>query len=149
MSQVDGYRTSIFNECRLDTLESGGTLHPTEPWLSAYGAICNGRAIFKASKGYIDSGPNYMAAGDQVCLLESVRTPFILRRMLNSHQYKLVGETYVHGIMQGQAFILLWWDRTVISPCGGGRYLYARELHRAEGVDSSRGIKQALLRISL
>ncbi len=39
---------------------------------------------------------------DEVWLLEGGRTPFLLRRIHGSHEYKFLGEAYIHGIMHGE-----------------------------------------------
>ena len=44
------------------------------------------------------------APGDIICILLGAETPYILRPNENdSKYYKLVGETYIHGIIQGEA----------------------------------------------
>ncbi|KAM7219520.1 Heterokaryon incompatibility protein (HET) domain containing protein [Rhypophila decipiens] len=66
---------------------------------------CRHRALFVTRGGYIGLGPWNVRAGDRVVVLKGGKTPFLLRAMLfagvNSHI--LVGETYVYGIMGGEA----------------------------------------------
>jgi hypothetical protein len=41
--------------------------------------------------------------GDLICLLLSGKVPFLLRP--NGDEYELVGECYVHGLMDGEGLI--------------------------------------------
>lgn len=61
------------------------------------------RKFFTTAKGTIGLGPRSMRPGDLVCVLCGGKVPFILRK--DGAGYTLVGEAYVHGIMDGQA---LW-----------------------------------------
>ncbi|KAF5868701.1 putative heterokaryon incompatibility protein [Botrytis fragariae] len=40
--------------------------------------------------------------GDQLFLLEGGKVPYILRRMKGKEEYKIIGDCYVHGIMDGE-----------------------------------------------
>ncbi|TGO36479.1 hypothetical protein BHYA_0123g00070 [Botrytis hyacinthi] len=40
--------------------------------------------------------------GDQLFLLEGGKVPYILRRMEGEEEYKIIGDCYVHGIMDGE-----------------------------------------------
>ncbi|KAF7945151.1 hypothetical protein EAE96_009930 [Botrytis aclada] len=40
--------------------------------------------------------------GDQLFLLEGGKLPYILRRMEGTEKYKIIGDCYVHGIMDGE-----------------------------------------------
>jgi hypothetical protein len=63
--------------------------------------FCGDRLLFITTKGYIGLGPGTMYPGDLVCILFGGITPFILRA--NGDHYALVGEAYVHGLMDGEA----------------------------------------------
>lgn len=63
--------------------------------------VCHMRKFFFSSKGFFGLGPGSMQADDLVCVLFGADTPFVLRRV--GSRYKVVGECYVHGLMQGQA----------------------------------------------
>ena len=62
---------------------------------------CNGRRFFRTQKGYMGLGPKDIQDGDTVSVLLSGQVPFILRKL--DEAYTLVGESYVHGIMYGEA----------------------------------------------
>jgi Heterokaryon incompatibility protein (HET) len=63
------------------------------------------RRLFYSKKGYFGLGPAVMQPGDIVCVLFGAQVPFILRR--KDSRYQLVGESYVHGIMHGEAIKML------------------------------------------
>jgi hypothetical protein len=60
-----------------------------------------GRRNFVSSKGYLGVGPHRLEEGDLICVFFGAEVPFILRK-LSSGGYHLVGECYVHGIMDGE-----------------------------------------------
>jgi hypothetical protein len=65
-------------------------------------------AFFITSKGYIGMGPPHTKSGDQVWILYGGRVPFVLRKapensaLSETQKFTLVGDAYVHGIMDGQ-----------------------------------------------
>lgn len=62
------------------------------------------RVAFKTDNGLIGIGPDYVAVGDQVWDLLGGSVPFILRKGadVSENEFKLMGECYVHGIMNGE-----------------------------------------------
>jgi hypothetical protein len=72
-------------------------------------SVTAGRRFCATERQYLGWVPGDAAPGDIICILLGAETPYILRPDENdSKYYKLVGETYIHGIMQGEA---LKWDR--------------------------------------
>jgi hypothetical protein len=77
---------------------------------NAIGACCNGRCFAVTKKGYMSIVPPGTTEGDMVCLLMGAQVPFILRplqisdidRSSKEQSYALVGECYVHGMMDGE-----------------------------------------------
>ncbi|KAK3306225.1 heterokaryon incompatibility protein-domain-containing protein [Chaetomium strumarium] len=65
------------------------------------------RRLFCTEKGYLGLGPASAAVGDVVCILPGAAGPFVLRefggRCDGAKRLRLVGESYVHGIMHGEA----------------------------------------------
>ena len=61
------------------------------------------RRIFRTRENYLGNGPRSIRPGDQVWILAGAKIPFILRPQENG-KYVLVGDSYVHGIMHGEAF---------------------------------------------
>lgn len=61
-----------------------------------------GRRPFSTRSGYLGMGPQSLRTNDIVVLLQGAATPFLLRPRRDGRHYKLVGEVYVHGIMDGE-----------------------------------------------
>jgi len=61
------------------------------------------RRIFRTHENYLGNGPRSIRPGDQVWILAGTKTPFVLRPQENG-KHVLVGDSYVHGIMHGEAF---------------------------------------------
>jgi hypothetical protein len=59
------------------------------------------KMLFSTTDGYIGLGPKNSRGGDVVVIILGAGVPFILRPT-NQGVYRLVGECYVHGIMDGE-----------------------------------------------
>ena len=67
--------------------------------------FCKGRSFLTTDEGYIGLGPEAAKSGDQICVLLGCTSPLILRRVGNNNsKYQVVGECYVHGLMNTEAF---------------------------------------------
>jgi Heterokaryon incompatibility protein (HET) len=64
--------------------------------------LIEGRRLVKTSKGYLGLAPGRAELGDVVALVKGGQLPLILRAS-GSH-WELVGDAYVHGMMQGELF---------------------------------------------
>ncbi|OCL05410.1 HET domain-containing protein [Glonium stellatum] len=62
---------------------------------------CMNRRFFVTSKGSFGIGPQWLKKGDIVCVLYGSGVPYILRP--NGGTYILLGESYIHGLAEGQA----------------------------------------------
>lgn len=60
------------------------------------------RRPFVTTKGYLGLGPDDIKAGDVIALVMRSQVPFVLREIADG-KYKLIGEAYVDGIMDGEA----------------------------------------------
>lgn len=72
---------------------------PPESWLS------NHRRMIRTKKGYFALAPRFTKPGDWIGVFKGGKLPLIIRK--DGEQYVLVGESYVHGIMKGEA-----WDES-------------------------------------
>jgi hypothetical protein len=54
------------------------------------------------ASGYLSLVPWPTEAGDRIVLLQSGRTPYVLRKA--GEKWKIIGDCYVHGIMSGEAW---------------------------------------------
>ncbi|KAI8630454.1 heterokaryon incompatibility protein-domain-containing protein [Xylariaceae sp. FL1651] len=61
------------------------------------------RALYVTEKGFIGLAPWNAKVRDVIAVLDGGKTPFLLREILTPGRFKLVGETYVRGIMGGEA----------------------------------------------
>ncbi|KAG4442474.1 hypothetical protein IFR05_002076 [Cadophora sp. M221] len=59
------------------------------------------RRLYLTKKGYLGLGPESMEVDDQVFMLQAARVPFVLREKADS-SFELMGETYIHGFMEGR-----------------------------------------------
>lgn len=58
-------------------------------------------------KGYFVLGPDALQAGDVVAVLRGGKVPFVLRKVSvdgGDERWVLVGECYVHGLMDGEGW---------------------------------------------
>jgi hypothetical protein len=62
----------------------------------------NGRRPFVTKGSYLGLGPKDMQSGDVVVIVSGAEVPLILREAPEGG-YKLVGEAYVDGVMDGEA----------------------------------------------
>ena len=76
-------------------------------------AVCMLRRFYMTSKGYMGIGPVDVRIGDQVYVLVGGNVPFLLRHQDGGTDgsnpskvcgWELVGDCYLHGIMDGEAF---------------------------------------------
>lgn len=67
-------------------------------------ACTEGRRLFRCMNGQIGLGPSGTRVGDVLVVLAGGRFPCVLRPLRDKlHHYTLVGESFVHGIMDGEA----------------------------------------------
>ncbi|KAB5582344.1 heterokaryon incompatibility protein-domain-containing protein [Coniochaeta sp. 2T2.1] len=59
------------------------------------------RRLYRTEKGYLGLGPASAEPGDRVYLLGGANVPFVLRTAANG-AFELMGETYLHGFMDGE-----------------------------------------------
>jgi hypothetical protein len=60
------------------------------------------RRMFKTKTGLIGLAPRFLQRGDSVALVKGAKVPLAIRP--SGSRWRLVGECYVHGKMQGEAF---------------------------------------------
>lgn len=61
-----------------------------------------GRTVFVCKNGYLGLGPQHAQTGDIVAVVDGSPVPIVLRPIEDGF-YQLVGESYMHGIMDGEA----------------------------------------------
>ena len=76
----------------------------TEMFLQAITSACSYRRLFMTRSGYLGIGPWSLQKGDSVMIVAGAYVPYIVRQTGGSSEsYELIGEAYVHGIMNGEA----------------------------------------------
>ena len=55
-------------------------------------------------RGYVGIVPDAAREGDLVCVFYGGCVPFILREVEGRGCYRLIGEAYVYGLMEGEGF---------------------------------------------
>ncbi|KAI1260847.1 heterokaryon incompatibility protein-domain-containing protein [Xylariaceae sp. FL1019] len=68
-----------------------------------------GRRLARTRKGYLAVVPSQSTVGDQISLFEGGKVPFVTRRTQHQGKHQLIGPSYVHGIMYGEA-----WNGTLV-----------------------------------
>lgn len=63
---------------------------------------CTGRNLCVTTGGYLGNVPDGSLNGDKICILFGSAVPLVLRECEGGF-FKLVGECYIHGIMDGEA----------------------------------------------
>ncbi|KAH8817198.1 heterokaryon incompatibility protein-domain-containing protein [Xylogone sp. PMI_703] len=63
------------------------------------------RKLFRTKRNYFGIAAESLAAGDKVWILAGAAVPLILRPAENggNEEWKVIGEAYIHGIMNGEA----------------------------------------------
>jgi hypothetical protein len=90
----------------LDTsalIKSGGPSIMVEFLERVQSVVWNRKFFSTSSRNMFGLGPDGLQSGDVVAVLYGCSVPVILRAMEDRMHYKLVGECYIHGLMDGQA----------------------------------------------
>ncbi|CZR65971.1 uncharacterized protein PAC_15871 [Phialocephala subalpina] len=83
--------------------EEGELRKKSWPFEVAFQEAHKGRRFCATREGYLCTAPYNTERGDRVVLFEGFKIPFILRR--EDEDWKIVGDCYVHGIMDGELVI--------------------------------------------
>jgi hypothetical protein len=59
--------------------------------------------MFITRKGYIGLAPWNATCGDKVAVISGGYTPFLLQQKAGKDDYVLIGESYMSGLMNGEA----------------------------------------------
>ena len=63
--------------------------------------LCHGRKFNASSNRYLGWVPEETKQGDLICIFKGSDVPYILRPFREG-RYILIGESYIHGIMEGE-----------------------------------------------
>ncbi|KAF2251365.1 hypothetical protein BU26DRAFT_563307 [Trematosphaeria pertusa] len=111
-----------------DVVECGDTERQTDNektlsdlvnFLSISQAQMERRTVFTADQKHLGLGPEHLVKGDHVAIVGGAKVPFVLRPYEMSgggtESWKLVGECYIHGVMDGEWVERQDIDKTVLS----------------------------------
>ena len=68
--------------------------------------VAQNRVFCLTKNGNIGWAPPGAKKGDQICVLFGGQVPFVVRAKRDSGRFQLLGETYFHGMMDGEALTL-------------------------------------------
>jgi len=98
--------------CLATMVENGGkpvkkTFTPQEEndalvYLTEVKAVCMNRTFVVTERGFYGLAPLLTRPGDVACVFAGVDVPLILRPHGEVGPFKLLGESYIHGAMEGQ-----------------------------------------------
>jgi hypothetical protein len=74
-------------------------------FMESFTKFCNNRRFFRTEKGRLGWGPDQMREGDVVCVVSGGAVPLVLRG-LGEREFEVIGDAYVHGIMDGEVMSL-------------------------------------------
>ncbi|PVH72336.1 hypothetical protein DL98DRAFT_660133 [Cadophora sp. DSE1049] len=74
-------------------------------FMESFSLYCNNRRLFRCEGGRLGWGPDQMREGDVICVMHGASVPFVLRSV-GRDRFEIVGDAYVHGIMDGEAMSL-------------------------------------------
>jgi hypothetical protein len=78
-----------------------------EDFIAAIEASLQFRTLFVTQTGYLGLGPLTMQPTDMVCVLLGCNVPVVIRQQA-PNRHVLIGECYMHGIMDGEAMKSGW-----------------------------------------
>lgn len=79
-------------------------------------SIAGPRRVFITDLGYIGLGPPEICSGDIICIIHWASTLFLVRPgTLSEGIFALVGESYIHGLMDGEGLKLGQLQNIVLS----------------------------------
>ncbi|KAI4187640.1 MAG: hypothetical protein L6R41_002665 [Letrouitia leprolyta] len=86
----------------LANLERRRPSHTYRQMQVAFKAAVEGRVFGTTDRGDMGLFPRGTRVGDRVCVFEGGHVPFVLRGDERHGRYRLIGECYQHGLMDGQ-----------------------------------------------
>ncbi|OJD33101.1 ankyrin and het domain-containing protein [Diplodia corticola] len=79
-----------------------GTVSPGVQYADIVRDKLHGRRPFRTARGFLGIGPEHLSEQDSIWILPGAHVPLVLRDV-GQAQWLVVGEAYVHGIMDGEA----------------------------------------------
>jgi hypothetical protein len=108
--QISNNKCSVELQKRRETLGDIMSSIQFARFLNSVTDACHGRSFFSTKSGRIGLGPPDTQPGDFVCIFYNGCTPFIVRTIDidgTGNEDQFLGESYVDGLMYGEAFKLV------------------------------------------
>ena len=80
----------------------------------AFNSALKGRRIGITEKKYVGLFPKTANVGDRICVFKGGWVPFLVRQNKDDANCRLVGECYLHGIMNGEVMVSPEWQKVVL-----------------------------------
>ncbi|KAF1839660.1 hypothetical protein BDW02DRAFT_486530, partial [Decorospora gaudefroyi] len=92
----------------LEKLAANAYHNQGQDYLAILGDTVRGWRFVATKKGYVGTVPNRTKAGDTIAIMKGGRVPFVLRKSdaRATPTFRLVGECYVHDLMNGHGLSL-------------------------------------------
>jgi hypothetical protein len=74
---------------------------------NVYTSMSRRRRLFVTKDGKVGFGPSNLQIGDQLVVIFFCPTPYLIRGKHMTENWEFVGETYVHGLMNGEVLELI------------------------------------------
>ena len=78
------------------------------PFFQAMSLHSGGRWYFRTARNFLGTGPPSTQANDQIWVLKDCQIPMVLRPKPEKDTFTVIGECYLHGFMNGEAFDPKW-----------------------------------------
>ncbi|PVH79337.1 HET-domain-containing protein [Cadophora sp. DSE1049] len=62
------------------------------------------RVMFKTEEGHVGISSKHIKEGDAIALFQGGKLPLVIREVEEGGSWHIVGDAYIHGIMNGEAF---------------------------------------------
>ncbi|KAH0553127.1 hypothetical protein GP486_006687 [Trichoglossum hirsutum] len=86
-----------------DTIDVVGRPNKLDSFYIVWRYIYDHRRLFLTKKGYLGIGPRTLEVEDSIMVIPGAAVPFAIRK--EGDNWLMIGETYVHGIMNNEAII--------------------------------------------
>lgn len=107
--QLADFKAALYSVLSATEIGNGFNRYPIPPaynedadrFHQSAANACKGRKLFFTESGNLGLGPMAIQEGDILCVLFGGSVPYVLRA--EGEFYRLVGECYVHDLMNGEA----------------------------------------------
>ncbi|ETS85094.1 hypothetical protein PFICI_03119 [Pestalotiopsis fici W106-1] len=72
-------------------------------YVQGHSRMMDRACMYIATNGRLAVGASWLEPGDEIWIFENGHLPFLLRPNADGETYRLIGETYMHGVMRGEA----------------------------------------------